>query len=238
MLNSKLRIPARACAPKMSRVKAAGWLIAALAAMPAPASAQQLAYTAKFANLRAGPARDYPIVATLPAGIAISVLGCLSGYRWCDVVAGPNRGWLYAGNIVYPYQGSNVPLLTYGALLGIGIIGFDLGYYWDHHYRARPWYPQRQHWIARQRSYYGHRGGPPQAVPRFDGDARRHPPERFVPGPGHPPRGDLRPLPGRGPGVREHPRQGQGHDRNRNAPPAHDSNRHQRGADAAEPARP
>lgn len=122
-------------------------------ALPTSAFAQQQGYTSKYTNLRAGPSQDYPIVAAVPAGVALIVAGCLSGYRWCDVVVGPHRGWMYAGNIVYAYQGSQVPLLTYGSALGIGIIAFSVGSYWDDYYTAYPWYPQRQRWISRPQAY-------------------------------------------------------------------------------------
>jgi uncharacterized protein YraI len=115
----------------------------------APSHAQQLAYVSTDANLRAGPSGDFPVVAVLGGGVAITVEGCVEDYRWCDVFVGPHRGWLHAANIVYPYQGANVPLLTYGAAIGIGVIGFSVGSYWDNYYRARPWYPQRQRWIDR-----------------------------------------------------------------------------------------
>lgn len=187
----------------MNYLAVLGFLTAALAALPATSHAQQLAYTAKEVNLRAGPSRDYPIVAMLPAGVAISVEGCLSDYRWCDVVAGPNRGWVYAGNILYPYQGSTVPVLTYGAIIGIGIIAFSVGDYWDHHYRASPWYPQRQRWIDRPH-------------PAFGPSGHRLPPRRpgFGPGGGHrPPQGQRlgrghRPPQAQGPSGSRHPPRG------------------------------
>lgn len=172
----------------MKNVRAPGFLAVALAAMLATSHAHQLAYTSKDVNLRAGPSRDYPVVAILPAGISISVEGCLSDYRWCDVVAGPDRGWLYAMNIVYPYQGANVPVLTYGALLGISIIVFSIGPYWDDHYRARPWYPQRQLWIDRPRPML------PPVRPR-----------PLPPGPGIGSGGGHRPPPMLGPGGGERP---------------------------------
>jgi uncharacterized protein YraI len=95
-------------------------------------------FAAKDIHLRAGPARDYPIVAIVPVGYQLLVQGCLSNYTWCDVVAGPNRGWAYAGNIRYAYQGANVPLLNYGAVIGIGVLGFALNDYWSDYYRGRP----------------------------------------------------------------------------------------------------
>ncbi|MEQ1516436.1 MAG: SH3 domain-containing protein [Usitatibacteraceae bacterium] len=70
-----------------------GILAAFVALVPATATAEW-GRTAKDVNLRAGPASDYPVVTRLPRGIDISVEGCLSDYRWCDVVAGPDRGWV------------------------------------------------------------------------------------------------------------------------------------------------
>jgi uncharacterized protein YraI len=189
-------------------------LVMALAAMPATSYAQQWAYTSQQVNLRAGPSIDYPVVAILPAGASILVEGCLSDYRWCDVVAGPNRGWLYAGNIVYAYQGMNVPVLTYGALIGIGIVGFNLGNYWDKHYRNRPWYPQRQHWIDRPRHASG-RGGHylPPPSPGFRPGPGQHPQQGPWQGGQRPPQGQWqhggRPPPqGQWQGG-QHPPQGQ-----------------------------
>jgi len=61
--------------------------IATVAALAMPAAAQaQYAQTAGWVNLRAGPARDYPLVASLPPGVAITVQGCIAGYSWCDVI--------------------------------------------------------------------------------------------------------------------------------------------------------
>ncbi len=161
----------------MKYFKKLGWLTAALLVLPAGASAE-MAYAAKQVHLRAGPATDYPVVVTLSAGVALDVQACLSDYRWCDVIAGPDRGWVYAGNIVYPYQGSNVPVLNYGTVIGIGIVAFSLGSYWDSHYVGRPWYPQRPLWIRRV---------PP---PRFAPDGPRPPPP-----PGYRPPGGQHPMP-------------------------------------------
>jgi uncharacterized protein YraI len=161
---------------------------ALLATLPAGVSAQQLAHTTKDVNLRAGPARDYPVVTVLPGGVQVVVEGCVPDYRWCDVVAGPLRGWVYAKNIVYPYEGNSVPVLDYGAVIGIGIAAFVVGDYWDRHYRGRPWYGQRQHWIG-------------------------HPPAGFRPGWNRPPPpsghrpGFGEPRPGPGPGNGFYPGQ-------------------------------
>jgi uncharacterized protein YraI len=206
--------------------------LAAVAVVPATAQAQQTAYVSKAVNLRAGPSSDYPVVAILGAGVNITVEGCMSDYRWCDVSVGTNRGWLYAGNIVYPYQGTNVPLLTFGSAIGIGVIAFSVGSYWDDYYRYRPWYPQRQRWIDRPYSAYPAYPVPyPVPNPVFR-PGFQHPPPGLppVPRPPHgsrpgfdqrPPHG-VRPIqgPGQPPGIQAPPgmprphqgmRRGEGH---------------------------
>jgi uncharacterized protein YraI len=150
----------------MKTILTGALLAAAIAILPCAAQAQQqLAHTTKSAHLRAGPARDYPVVAVLAPGFPIEVQGCLSNYSWCDVIAGQSRGWMYAGNITYYYQNQNVPVLNYGAIIGIGVLAFIIDDYWGRYYIDRPWYSNRQRWIHR----------PP-------------PPSRFVPAPrpGHP----------------------------------------------------
>jgi len=126
----------------------AGAVLAAAMAVPVWAQAQA-AYLAATVNLRAGPGQVYPVVVVLGGGQTINVQGCLSDYSWCDVIAGPYRGWVYAGYINYPYQGAYVPVPDYGPVIGIGIISFTLGAYWNDHYRDRPWYHERDRWEHR-----------------------------------------------------------------------------------------
>lgn len=136
----------------MIRIRLLPLLAVACLAIPLGASAQptQQAFTSKSVNLRAGPARDYPLVAQLGPGMPVSVAGCINGYSWCDVILqNGNRGWIYAQNLNYPYQGSQVPLMTYGSAIGLPVIAFTLSTYWGNYYRGRPWYGQRLHWAHR-----------------------------------------------------------------------------------------
>ena len=123
-------------------------LIALFAVLLPLCAAAQEARTTKAVNLRAGPARDYPLVATFGPGTPLAVQGCTEGYGWCDVI-GPSdvRGWMYAGNIVYPYQNNDVPVLGYGPSLGFPIVTFTLGAYWGQYYRNRPWFSDEGRWI-------------------------------------------------------------------------------------------
>jgi uncharacterized protein YraI len=112
------------------------------------ASAQN-AYTSRPMHVRAGPNREYPLVAQLDAGAPLDVNGCLSDWSWCDVSFDGNRGWIYAGGLSFVYQGERVPLYSYAPSLGLPIITFSLASYWDTYYRGRPWYSQRDMWAHR-----------------------------------------------------------------------------------------
>jgi uncharacterized protein YraI len=154
-----------------------------LVAMVLPAmAAAQTATTAKNVHLRAGPAREYPVVAVLPAGMEVSVLGCLSGYSWCDVIAGAERGWVWAGNLNYLYQGAYVPLIPYAQQIGVVVAPFVFFDYWSDHYRNRPWYPDRDRWARPPR--HPPPGLRPPPGPRPPSGSQPHPTPTH-PAPGH-----------------------------------------------------
>ena len=136
------------------------------------ASAQTEAYTSTPVYLYAGPGQEYPVVAELPAGLLVTVYGCVSGYAWCDVAIPQARGWVYGGDLAFPYQGSYVPMMAYGTVIGVPLITFSPGTYWGYHYRDRPWYYDRWRWE--------HHHPPPSQPPP------NHPP---------PPQGANRPPP-------------------------------------------
>src|SRR5471032_3303898 len=174
---------------------------AGLLALPGVTFAQQQAYTNSPVNLRAGPAGDYPIVTQLPGGVPVTVMGCISGYTWCDVVVPNLRGWVYAGRLSYPYQGGNVPILTYGTTIGLPIVTFSIGSYWGSYYRNRPWYSQQSHWANRPPP------GPGPGRPPGYGGRPRSGPQPGHGGGGRPPG----PQPGQGAGGRPPgPQPGQG----------------------------
>jgi uncharacterized protein YraI len=151
------------------------------------ASAQD-AYTTRPMNVRAGPNRDYPLVAQLDAGAPLDVHGCLDDWSWCDVSFEDSRGWIYAGGVSFVYEGQRVPLYSYGPHLGLPVITFSLMSYWGSYYRGRPWYAQRDTW--------SHRTLPPRNRP--------HGQQFAGPPPGaHGPEEHGRPAAGRGEPPRE-----------------------------------
>ncbi|MGF6603207.1 uncharacterized protein YraI [Paraburkholderia sp. GAS448] len=184
--------------------------LAALSMLSGAASAQEVeAYTNSPVYLYAGPGEDYPVVAQLPGSLPLTVMGCISDYTWCDVAGSDIRGWVYAAYLSYPYQGSEVPIMSYGTVIGLPIVTFAIGPYWDHYYRNRPWYHDRDRWAHRPPQPPGQprsEGHPPVAYPWHGGGGGR--PSDYGHGEGRP--GGPPPGQGGGDGRPPAPPQGQG----------------------------
>lgn len=125
-------------------------LLAGLAlAAPMLASASQ-GYVVADISLQAGPDEAYPSIDMLYAGTPVSIQGCLSGWTWCDVVAaGGDRGWVPGTFLEETYGGRRVVIIDYGPRIGIPVVSFSLGLYWDRYYHNRPFYTQRREWQTR-----------------------------------------------------------------------------------------
>lgn len=184
--------------------------------VPTAAFAQAQAVTNGSVNLRAGPARDYPVVSQLPGGVPVTVMGCVAGYTWCDVALPNLRGWVYAGRLDYPYQGNPVPVLNYGTVIGLPVITFSIGAYWGNYYRGRPWYRDQARWAHHPpprppRPGAGRPPGPPTGGPGGRPPGKPGNPGR-PPGNagGKPPGAGGRPPGGPPPGAGGRPPGGQG----------------------------
>jgi uncharacterized protein YraI len=140
----------------------------AIAAMAGRAAAV-LAFTATVitpVHLRAGPSIEYPSVARLPPGVGVQVFGCEQGYGWCDVQAGPSRGWVAATYLQMHAPAGTVIVASNGAMLGIPVVAFSFNTYWSSYYRARPWYARRAHYYQYWHRYPHGRPPPPPRAPR------------------------------------------------------------------------
>lgn len=173
-------------------------LAAVSMAIPALAEAAN-AYVTGTVNLRAGPDISYPLVGRISAGTAIEVQGCTDGWAWCDVVVYGDRGWVAGNYIEYTYQDRPVLLPMYGARIGVPIVSFVIGTYWDDYYRNRPFYRERERWYQRRierrpppppirHPYRGPpiQGGPRPVVPRWDQRPSTPPRQPGHPGPAEP----------------------------------------------------
>ena len=110
-------------------------------------------YVTSNVSLRAGPDSGYPDVAMLYAGTTVAIEGCVDGWSWCDVATWDSRGWVPANYLQEEYQGRRVLLPEYGVRIGVPIVSFVFGSYWDSYYRDRSWYGERERW-SRVRPQY------------------------------------------------------------------------------------
>lgn len=131
-------------------------VLAAAAVLFSAAAGAEVAVTTGAVNMRAGPDTSYPVVTTLGSRVVVNVVGCLESFAWCDVVVGPNRGWVSAQYLAYDYQNQPTVIGYGGPTLGLPLITFSIGNYWDNYYRSRPWYRERDYW-------YRHRVAPAPA---------------------------------------------------------------------------
>jgi len=191
------------------------FLFSAALLAPLAVTAQQ-AQTTKWVHVRAGPAREYPLVLQLPPATPVAVQGCLSDYSWCDVISPDNsRGWVYGGNLVYPYQNGNVTIIQSGPNIGLPVVTFILGAYWGSYYTQRSWYGDWPRWDSWNHQHFrpGVRPPPPPHRPDFrpprppGGGGMRPPPSPPTrppgvrpPPPPRPPDGARPPPPPRPPG--------------------------------------
>jgi uncharacterized protein YraI len=164
----------------------------------APAAFAIPAHIVATVHMRAGPSIEYPAVVRLIPGTPLEVYGCEAAYAWCDVQAGPNRGWVDADYVQVDSGGHPVVLAGAGVAVGVPIITFTLGTYWGSYYRTRPWYAQRAHYLSYWHRY-PHGRPPPRPRPPIARPPVRPPPAVRPPPRPRPPAGNRPPQGGNRP---------------------------------------
>lgn len=148
-------------------LKSALMAIAAAAAaflLPVAAQAAEGFATANV-NMRSGPSTRYPAVTIIPVGTPLEIHGCLADTPWCDVSFYDGRGWVAGRYVQAQYQQRRVYVEPdYYDSLGIPLVTFELGNYWDRNYRNRDFYRERDYYRRdRDRDRYN-----PDRRPRRD----------------------------------------------------------------------
>lgn len=118
-------------------------------AQTAGAAASHTATTTTAVNVRSAPNRHFPTVTWLLSGTSVTIVGCVDTWRWCDVIAGRKRGWVYTRYLTVPFEGGAVTIITGGPRLGLPVAEFSFGPYWDEHYREQLWFARKAYWQTR-----------------------------------------------------------------------------------------
>src|SRR5438552_3685689 len=141
-----------------------------------PAAAAVSAFVSITITERAGPSTYYPVVTVIPGGATLTLYGCLSDGSWCDVSYAAARGWVPGAYVEAYYQAHPVYVPRYIAEIGVPVVSFDIGFYWNSYYHDRPFFAERDR-------YERHVKGPGAqvAVVATGNGKTRH----FVPGNGH-----------------------------------------------------
>ncbi|MGJ5179124.1 SH3 domain-containing protein [Bradyrhizobium oligotrophicum] len=138
-------------------VKLGTYLVAAvLIAAPASLAAAAPGLVRTSATMRAGPGPGFPVVDRIPAGVRITIYGCIQGGAWCDVSFKSERGWVAAQALAYLYREQYVDLPEYVEY--VPVAPFVLTTYWSSFYFGRPWYHRHAFW-----NRYWHRHPPVMA---------------------------------------------------------------------------
>lgn len=139
-------------------IGAVGAAIFAMTMVPSMASAETPARVVTDLNVRAGPGTQYPAVTVFPANSRVNVIGCTRGTTWCDVAGRGVRGWVSARYLNMAPRGDRLIGPAPGASVGLPIITFQIGSYWDNHYRDRSWYRDRSRWDGPRDGRWDRRG--------------------------------------------------------------------------------
>jgi uncharacterized protein YraI len=151
-------------------------LVATFVAIAMPATPMMARATSGFTirstNMRAGPHYDYPAIRRISRNARVDIYGCLRDWSWCDAGYRYDRGWIAGRDLVVNYQGRRRGISSY---LGISVLTFIFGNYWDNYYRNRPFYRERTRWERHYYDNYQPQWGPRPSTPPAYQQPRRQP---------------------------------------------------------------
>ena len=110
-------------------------------ALHAPLQAMEASATTAL-NMRAGPGPNFPVVDVIPENQNVTVLGCIEGSAWCDVTFGTTRGWAYSEYLTGAEVSQSV------ARMQTPTVTYSTDTYWQENYADRPFYAERERYVA------------------------------------------------------------------------------------------
>jgi uncharacterized protein YraI len=153
--------------------------VVAMPGVPVPAARINPGYTVRATRMMAGPDYDYPTVRRISRDAQISIYGCLSDRSWCDAAYRSDRGWIEGHDLVIVDRGRRLGISSY---VGIGVLAFIFGSYWEDHYRSRPFYGERPRWEQRYyNNYQPHWGPRPSRPPSYQQPSYQQPDRQPMP---------------------------------------------------------
>ncbi|TAL37459.1 MAG: hypothetical protein EPN97_05305 [Alphaproteobacteria bacterium] len=88
-------------------------------------------------HIFAGPANHYPKLALVRANTGLNLLGCTSGWRWCEIETHGIHGWVPSGNIKVIVYGRQIGVANYASHSWLPLIRFNEPVYWTKYYYDR-----------------------------------------------------------------------------------------------------
>jgi uncharacterized protein YraI len=107
-------------------------------------------YAVTNVNQRAGPGTEYPVLLTVPRNGPVSILGCLPDHAWCETYYRGSYGWMSAIYLMGYHDDGYYALRDYAPQMDFPVVRFEIGGYWDKHYRNRDFYRERDRWGPRR----------------------------------------------------------------------------------------
>jgi hypothetical protein len=117
----------------------------------------------------------------MPPGDSVEILGCVTGWSWCDILWRGYRGWAAGRYLQVLYRSQPSPVYLYGGAIGIPFINFSINLYWNEHYRSWPFFNELPRFGGYGPPSYRPGPPPPPAYPLYP-----QPPVPY-PSPGYPP---------------------------------------------------
>lgn len=93
--------------------------------------------------MHAGPGNSYPRVALVGVDTGVKLLGCITGFNWCEIETRGIHGWVNSGHIKVVVYSRRIGVANYASRSWLPVIRFSERAYWDRYYYDHDFYIKR-----------------------------------------------------------------------------------------------